>query len=197
MPRNATNKTRCTARSKRTGLRCHHWASQGYTVCHMHGAGTHARPGGRPLTHGRHSRLSVTRLGPAMAAFAADPEPLSLYAELALARALLEDFVLRYDAFSAALLAWHASFTLPAVDEGGNPVVVAKPRQMLDVSDAVRIISDIGRLVERIDTMERGPLVTQRDMIALVRVMRGVVERRVDPVTMQHIEEEWRALDPN
>lgn len=200
MPRNQ-QKQRCTSQSKRTGLRCGHWANQGYAVCWLHGAGRQSRPGGRPITTGRYADLQHRRLAPIIEAFRHDPEPLNLYPELALHRALLQDFIERYDAFSTALLAWHASFSraLPQVDDEGNILPpVEKPRQILDIADASRIIDRIGSLVERIDTMERGPLVTQRDMIALVRLMRGVVERRVqDPATRQAIEEDWRALDPN
>jgi hypothetical protein len=48
---------RCTAHAKRTGKPCRKHARTGYTVCSKHGAGTKARPGGRPIVHGAYSRF--------------------------------------------------------------------------------------------------------------------------------------------
>ena len=48
---------RCTAVVKRTSQQCAKWARRGYTVCQVHGAGTSARPGGRPVVHGRYSKF--------------------------------------------------------------------------------------------------------------------------------------------
>jgi hypothetical protein len=40
-----------------------------------------------------------------------DPEPLNLLPELAQCRAILHDFIERYDTSREAFLDWHASFT--------------------------------------------------------------------------------------
>lgn len=58
--RAARRSPRCSAKSKRSGLRCKRPASRKptggyYEVCSMHGAGTKARPGGRPIEHGMYS----------------------------------------------------------------------------------------------------------------------------------------------
>ena len=44
--------SRCTARSKRTGEPCKRSPAPGWGVCKMHGAG-----GGRPIVHGRYSKV--------------------------------------------------------------------------------------------------------------------------------------------
>ncbi|MDT9121677.1 hypothetical protein RSW84_29940, partial [Escherichia coli] len=50
------------------------------------------------------------RLRELMDAAEADPDPLNLLPELALLRALVQDYVERYDALTAALLGWHESY---------------------------------------------------------------------------------------
>ena len=47
-----TDRPRCTATSKRTRERCKRAPSPGWAVCRMHGAG-----GGRPIKHGRYSKV--------------------------------------------------------------------------------------------------------------------------------------------
>ncbi|BDG27206.1 hypothetical protein TthSNM66_18420 [Thermus thermophilus] len=60
---------RCQARSKRTGEQCRRPAVQGYSVCHVHGAGSPARvargerkPPGRPPIHGLYSKRAQASL---------------------------------------------------------------------------------------------------------------------------------------
>ena len=84
----------------------------------MHGAGTKATPGGAPITTGRYSRLQRERLRDLYHAYLADPDPLNLSDELAMLRALVQDFVDRYDAWREAILSWHASFTSNARPTG-------------------------------------------------------------------------------
>lgn len=48
--------SRCTAKSKRSGVRCRNAPVTGWTVCRMHGAGNGKdRSGGRPPIHGRYA----------------------------------------------------------------------------------------------------------------------------------------------
>ena len=46
------NRSRCTAKSKRSKERCQNTPVPGWNVCRMHGAG-----GGRPIKHGRYSKV--------------------------------------------------------------------------------------------------------------------------------------------
>lgn len=70
---------------------------------------------GRPVTTGRSVRyhdLHHRTIGDLVKKFQDDPDPLNILDELALARALLVDFVNRYAEFVDALLDWHSSFKL-------------------------------------------------------------------------------------
>ncbi len=88
----------CTAKSKRTGERCRSNAVEGYTVCRMHGAGSpHAgRPGGAPIVTGRYS-IKRQELARKAQQFASDTTPGDLTGELVLMRALLQDYLDRFD----------------------------------------------------------------------------------------------------
>ena len=87
----------CTAKSKRTGERCKANAVQGYSVCRMHGAGSphQGRPGGAPPVTGRYS-IKRAELAKRAAQFQADPTPGDLTGELALMRALLQEYLDRF-----------------------------------------------------------------------------------------------------
>lgn len=51
---------RCRAKSKRSGVRCRKKPEPGRRVCRMHGAG-----GGRPIIHGRYSKVLARAFAPA------------------------------------------------------------------------------------------------------------------------------------
>jgi len=190
---------RCTAHRKKDGQPCGKWARKGYAVCAVHGAGYTERPGGAPMASGRYSRLQHARLREVFHQFLTDEKPLDLYGELAMLRALVQDFIDRYSHWRDALLAWHASFTWKPEEHPEETAPVAlKPREVLDIADAYRILAEIGRMVERIDALERGPLLSQRDMANALRKMADVVDRHVeDEDVRRRIEEGWREIDYN
>jgi len=64
-----------------------------------------------PVKHGRYSSITRPRIKELIERFNADPDPLNLQPEVVLLRALLTDFVERYDELTDAVLAWHASFS--------------------------------------------------------------------------------------
>jgi hypothetical protein len=122
-PKTAEPKTsrrqRCKAKSKQTGLQCKRWAVEGYEVCPVHGAGTKKRvkdgtrqPPGAPLKTGRYAdKMRHKAIADLIAEFEQDGDPMNLFSELAAARAIFTDFVNRYEEFTAALLAWHQSWS--------------------------------------------------------------------------------------
>lgn len=172
---------KCTATSRRTGARCGNAAVTGYDVCRMHGAGSphKGRPGGRPVEHARYSRLQHERLGEMLAELEGDPDPLNIYPELAAARALFVDFVNRYDAWLTALLAWHESF-----NEKENP----KPRQMLDLSDAVRHLEAIARIAQREKKLRLENAISRDQLLRVMTEQRRVIETEVqDPETRKRV----------
>lgn len=88
----------CAAKSKRTGERCKANAVSGYAVCRMHGAGSphQGRPGGAPITTGRYS-IKRQELARKAQEFANDTTPGDLTGELVLMRALLQDYLDRFE----------------------------------------------------------------------------------------------------
>jgi hypothetical protein len=71
--------------------------------CKLHG-------GLSPVKHGRYSTVRREPLRQLIEQYEAEPDPLNVLPEIALARAALVDFVNRYDETTDALLAWHASY---------------------------------------------------------------------------------------
>jgi hypothetical protein len=75
----------------------------GYSRCHVHG-------GAAPVTHGRYSSLQHLRIGTKLAKYENDPDPLNILPELAMLRALTEDYLERYEEITRAIVAWHESY---------------------------------------------------------------------------------------
>ena len=124
------NPRQCTATAKRTGARCTNPAVTGFSVCRHHGAGRLAKPGGRPSTHGRYSKLKREELRQLIESHLRDQNPLDVFPELAAARALFQHFVERYDEQSEALITWHQSY-----QAGQRPIDPKKADALLTVLD--------------------------------------------------------------
>ena len=83
--------SRCTAKSKRTGERCKRPPATGWGVCRMHGAG-----GGRPIVHGRYSKV-LKRLRGHYEAARDDENLLDLRPTIAVLDIRIEDILRRVD----------------------------------------------------------------------------------------------------
>lgn len=75
----------------------------GYGRCKFHGGAT-------PLQENRYANLLNPTLDEMVQKFYDDPDPLNLRPELAVARALLQEFISNEEEYTEALLAWWASF---------------------------------------------------------------------------------------
>lgn len=75
----------------------------GVGACKLHGGKSLVR-------HGRYSQVKHVELREIAARHEADEAPLDIFPELAQVRALYEDYINRYYAYAAALLAWHESW---------------------------------------------------------------------------------------
>jgi hypothetical protein len=71
--------------------------------CKFHGGAT-------PVKSGRYSTVKRKRIAELLKEFRADPDPLDITEELHLLRALVLDYVERYDEVTDLLSAWHSSF---------------------------------------------------------------------------------------
>jgi hypothetical protein len=160
--------------------------------CWLHGGAT-------PIKHGRYSSIQRPRLRELLEQFEADPAPLDLLPEVKLIRALLVDFVERYDEFVNAMHAWHASYTssyreafsewrerVIALTEDGrwrdiepqdlppapDPLdYVDKPRQVLDISAAATLADKVGAMVDRIEKHKQTSTITLETLNRVIEQM--------------------------
>ena len=160
-------------------------AHSGVGRCRVHG-GQKEEGDGR-VRSGRYSAILPDRLGDLIERHAADPSPLDVVPELAVARGLMQDYIERYAENAAALRAWYAAgepitdaqraALLRCLDElealyGETEITdqqtealaearagvarlaaprAEKPRQVLDVSDAVRHADVISKIIHRVN----------------------------------------------
>jgi hypothetical protein len=153
----------------------------GQGPCKLHGGAT-------PIRSGRYSKIKRDALRELIESHEADPDPLNVLPELAAARALFQDFLERYDEWADALVAWHESWS---VDEDGNPTA-KKPRQILDISDAYRIVSEITKIAERIEKVRAANAISRPDLLRVMTEMGRVVAHHVrDETVYQRITDDW------
>ena len=131
--------------------------------CKSHGGKT-------PIKHGRYSKIERPRIKELIDQFSNDPDPYNLLPEVVLLRALIVDFVERYDKYAEALIAWHESFI------GEDAPFTPKPVQIVDILSAAKFIGQIGQLVERIEKQK------QEGVISLEAVNRYVEQLGVELV---------------
>lgn len=177
---------KCGAKT-RSGGTCKHPA--GFKTDHL-GEGRCWLHGGRsPIKHGRYSKITRPRIKELLEAFETDPDPLNLRSEVALLRALIVDFVERWDEYKELTFRWHALFTTAyreAVSEWREKMVTLleeqgwrevtpdelppvpdpldfapeKPRQVLDITAAAGMLDKVGSLVDRIEKSRREGAIT-------------------------------------
>lgn len=135
--------------------------------CNLHG-------GANPVKHGRYSKVKNTAIRELIDVFESDPEPLNILPELAAARALFQDFVDRHAAFAAALLAWHESFLDPQRE--AEP----KPRQILDIADAYRLLAEIKNIVATVEKIASENAISRPDYLRLQAQQGAIVERALE-----------------
>lgn len=176
---------RCGAKTK-SGKPCRHFAGMrtdhpGEGRCWLHGGAT-------PIKHGRYSKITRPRIRELIDHYETDPVPNDLLPEVNLLRALVTDFVERYDEITDAVLAWHSSWgeeyrkavhlwrekMLRRLEGSGwqdvdpdelpdppDPLdFMNKPRQMLDVTAAAGMVDKVGAMVDRIQKHRREGAIT-------------------------------------
>ena len=178
----ATTRT-CGAKT-RAGTPCQRpagWGTDhaGEGRCKLHGGAT-------PIRSGRYSTVRRARLGKLIADYETDPDPLNVLPELAAARALFVDFIERYDAWREALLAWHESF-----NEKADP----KPRNVLDVADAYRLLSSIAKIAQQEKRLQLDGAISRKDLLRILTEVRRVAEAEItDPAQLQRLLDGWNAI---
>jgi hypothetical protein len=118
--------------------------------CRMHGG----KDSGRPVTHGRYSLAHRAKLAEKAQEFIDDPEPGNLASELALMRALLQEYLERWVT-------------------GTNP----GEKQIVGI---MGMVEAIGRMVERIAKIESLTALTQAEVRLLQARFADIISRYID-----------------
>ena len=177
---------RCTAKSKSTQRRCENPAVSGYNVCRHHGAGNKDNPNQSAIKHGRYSRFKSIAIASLIAEYEADSDPLNIMPELAAARALFQDFTDRYDEWRDAFIIWSKSY---------QSSDAAKPTQVLDIADAYKMVSEITKIVERIEKIKASNAISRPELMRVLTEMSRVVESFVrEPATLEEIKKAWLGI---
>lgn len=202
--------------------------------CKLHG-------GNNVVKHGRYSGIRREALRDLIEQHEADPDPLNILPELALARALLTDYVERYDLWRDALLAWHESYQAvdrplaydrllametvidelealigPAdldeedqedegeavrkamvdaralLDDLRRPGDESKPRQILDIADAIRHADTVSKIAKRIEDVRAQNAISRPELLRVMTEMGRVVMHHVkEDAVRQKIHDDW------
>ncbi len=197
--------------------------------CEFHG-------GNSPIATGIYSTIKHERVKELFDRFAADPDILNLESEVAMCRALFQDFVERYADMTEALLAWHRSwelerlelpeeqiiafervvteFEIAATEERieatdrqkeeisearkflnflrgqTSPANAQRPRKILDIADAHRILDTTSKIVERIEKIRAENAISRSDFVRLTSLMGGIVQKHVSELAPKVISED-------
>lgn len=195
-------KTRPSARYRHCRQRAGHRTDHvGQGRCRLHGGATPV------ASSGRYSKITRPRIAALVQAFSEDPDPLDLTPEVHALRALVVDYIERWDETTEALLAWHASFDVgqpndaTALPVDGQPVtpappVAQRPRKVLDLSDAAKLLDYVGKMVERVEKIRVGSHISEHpEFRRITREMgRHVMANVPDIDVLARIHAGWNSI---
>lgn len=134
---------------------------------------------GRPIKHGRYSSIDREEISDLIQKFEEDDDPLDILPELAAARALLQDFIERYDEYLTAVIAWHEDN-----DE--------KPKGILDISEAIRFLEKVTKMAHRERRLQQDNAVSRDDLKRVLVEMARTVETELDDdEAVNRIKDRW------
>lgn len=137
------------------------------------------------VKHGRYSTITHMRVQQHMAELAKyETNVLDLEPEALLLRAMTVEYINSYEYFVEALMAWYA-----------DPEVKEKPRRIMDISDASRLVESISRIVERIHRIQSEGAVSLATFARVTEQMGLIVTKYVKKESvLAAIEKEWGEL---
>lgn len=172
----------CGAKGKQSGQPCKRpagWGTDhpGSGKCKLHGGST-------PAPTGRYASIARPRVQELLKKFEADPDPLNLLPEVQVLRALLHDYIDRFDQQDQMLTRWNLSFekgfqsdwnewwrtvraeTIESQDDLSDTLLAqmpdpmdflpSKPLRMADITEVASLINQVGVQVERIRKAREG-----------------------------------------
>ncbi len=203
-------------RPKRDGSSCGRpagWGTDhnGQQACRFHG-------GCNPIKTGRWSKVRRKSISEAITHFEEDGDPLDLIPDLNLLRALVQDFIERYECFRDALLAWHDANRLRRLlgycrqldrAKGTDGLMLVgkiaaaiaqlesgRPRQVLDLSDAGRLIDRCSKVAQRHHAIKSSGAITMDAFRRVHEQMALIMIRHVGKLdggaeALKRVEVEW------
>lgn len=182
--------------ARTTGLPCglaagHDTDHPGEGRCKFHGGAALKGPDHPQWVHGGRSRykhLAGKKIGDLIAEFESDPDPLNILPELAVARALLSDYLSRFGENREALLAWYEARSNG--DDGPEP-----PDEILNPTGIRSLLAEITKIVKRIEDIRNQRAIT---MATLYHIMteagRAVDEEVEDEDVRRRIRVKWEGI---
>lgn len=167
----------CGAQKRSGEGMCHQpagWGTDhpGKGRCKFHGGAT-------PVKHGRYSKIERDEISELIAEFEDEDDPLDIMPELAASRALLTDFIERYDTFKTAVIQWYEDN-----DE--------KPKQILDISDGIRFLEKVTKMAHRERRLQQENAVSRDELKRVLVEMARTVETEIDDQdTINRIKDQW------
>lgn len=111
-------------------------------------------------------------------------DAMDLEPEANLLRAMTIDYINRYEEFTEALMAWYA-----------DPDTHVKPRRIMDITDAAKLVESISRVVQRLHSIQSEGAISMETFKRVSENMGLIVARHVkDPLVLNRIEHEWMHL---
>jgi len=175
------------------GARCRGWNAKRSKYCRAKaGWGTDHFGQGRckfhrgrtPIKHGRYSKVKREQLGDLIAQMEADPDPLNVLSELAVARALLRDWIDRHADLCDALIQWNL--------ELGD---FERPKRIPDIHEVMPLLEGISKAVKRIEDVRSSNAISRPDLARLMHELARVVEHHVpDEETRRRIRDGWLSV---
>lgn len=175
---------------KRPGRYCRQ--PLGYKTPHVGSGRCYLHGGLTPIKTGMHSMIKHTRLKDLLTELEkTDQEVMDLEPEVKLMRAMVIDFINRYDDFVDQLETWYNAIDAGRSDQKLPPI----PRKFPDLNDASQLIEGTSRIVERIHKITREGSITLDVFRTVMSRMGAVVAGCVaDDRMLKKIEDGWQEI---
>jgi len=148
----------------------------GFGRCKLHAGRSQIKSGLYSIV----KRASLRSIAEKMAAV---EDPLNLLPELAQLRAHYVDFIDRYDENQDALMAWYETTRpdyKPITDDGVARKPAPRPTEVLDLADSVRILSEISKVVKRIEDVRAQNAISRKELRSLLDALLTCVEMALE-----------------
>ena len=184
--------TMCGAQLRRQqpGILCHN--PKGFQTPHLGDGRCWLHGGLTPIKHGLTSLVKHGRLKDMLESMReVEHNLMDLTPEVEMIRALVLDYLNRYDDFVDQLETWYNALDADRADNGLPPV----PRRIPDLESAGQLLEQTTRMVERMHKMKREGSITLDMFRGIMSQMGMTVAKHVnDPSTLDKIEAEWSQI---